>query len=214
MLNPKYAGHVGMFNNTADAQNLAMMELGINPETSTPDDWQQAADFLQRFNDSGVLRGWFDQAYLTAIENEDLWVTMAWSGDIINDKLYFPEYATFEFSALDSGAIVWVDNGCIPNHAANPVGAMMLMDWYYDPKYAAMLTEWNAYVSPVPAGGEIVQADADAAKGANKEVLETIATSPFVFPTPELEEKLFNYRVLEGEEIEEWNDLFNPIFIS
>jgi len=77
-----------------------------------------------------------------------------------------------------------------------------------------MLTEWNAYVSPVPAGGEIVQADADAAKGANKEVLETIATSPFVFPTPELEANLYNYRVLEGEEIEVWNDLFNPIFIS
>jgi len=214
MLNPKYAGHVGMFNNTADAQNLAMVELGINPETSTPEDWQQAADYLQRFNDSGVLRGWFDQAYLTAIENEDLWVTTAWSGDILNDKLYFPEYATFEFTALDSGAIVWVDNGCIPNKAANPVGAMMLMDWYYDPTYAAMLTEWNAYVSPVPAGGEIVQADADAAGGANKEVLETIVSSPFVFPTPELEAQLYNYRVLEGDEIEQWNDLFNPIFIS
>jgi spermidine/putrescine transport system substrate-binding protein len=214
MLNPKYAGHVGMFNNTADAQNLAMVELGINPETSTPDDWQQAADFLQRFNDSGVLRGWFDQAYLTAIENEDLWVTTAWSGDIINDKLYFPEYSSFEFKALDTGAIVWVDNCCIPNEAANPVGAMMLMDWYYDPKYAAMLTEWNAYVSPVPAGGEIVQADADAAKGADKEVLETIVGSPFVFPTPELEANLYNYRVLEGDEIEQWNDLFNPIFIS
>ena len=214
MLNPKYAGHVGMFNNTADAQNLAMVELGINPETSTPEDWQQAADYLQRFNDSGVLRGWFDQSYLTAIENEDLWVTTAWSGDILNDKLYFPEYATFEFTALDSGAIVWVDNGCIPNEAANPVGAMMLMDWYYDPTYAAMLTEWNAYVSPVPAGGEIVQADADAAGGANKEVLETIVGSPFVFPTPDLEANLYNYRVLEGDEIEVWNDLFNPIFIS
>jgi spermidine/putrescine transport system substrate-binding protein len=214
MLNPKYAGHVGMFNNTADAQNLAMVELGINPETSTPDDWQQAADLLLRFNDSGVLRGWFDQAYLTAIENEDLWVTTAWSGDIINDKLYFPEYSSFEFTALDTGAIVWVDNCCIPNEAANPVGAMMLMDWYYDPRYAAMLTEWNAYVSPVPAGGEIVQADADAAKGADKEVLETIVNSPFVFPTPELEANLYNYRVLEGDEIEQWNDLFNPIFIS
>jgi spermidine/putrescine transport system substrate-binding protein len=214
MLNPKYAGHVGMFNNTADSQNLAMVELGINPETSTQEDWEQARDFLQQFNDSGVLRGWFDQAYLTGIENEDLWVTMAWSGDILNDKLYFPEYATFEFRALDNGAIVWVDNGCIPNNAANPVGAMMLMDWYYDPQYAAMLTEWNAYVSPVPAGGEVVQADADAAKGADKEVLETIVNSPFVFPTPDLESKLYNYRVLEGDEIERWNDLFNPLFIS
>ena len=214
MLNPAYAGHVALLNNTADAQNLAMVELGINPETSTPDDWQQAADFLQRFNDSGVLRAWTDQAYLTGIENEDLWVTMAWSGDIINDKLYFPEYATFEFTALDNGALVWVDNGCIPNAAANPVGAMMLMDWYYQPEYAAMLTEWNAYVSPVPAGGEIVLADAEAAEGADADVLHTIASSPFVFPPPELESKLYNYRVLEGDEIEVWNDLFNPIFIS
>jgi spermidine/putrescine transport system substrate-binding protein len=99
----------------------------------------------------------------------------------------------------------------------------MVMDWYYDPVYAAMLTEFNAYVSPVPAAGEIVQADADAAGEddftyesylTDREILTTIATSPFVFPTSDLESKLYNYRVLEGEEIEVWNDLFNPIFIS
>ncbi len=214
MLDPKYAGHVALFNNNADAQAMAMIELGINPETSTPEDWQQAAEFLQQFNDSGVLRGWMDQAYLTAFENEDLWITMAWSGDVINDKLYFPEYATFEFTTQDNGGVVWVDNCCIPNAAVNPVGAMMVMDWYYDPEFAAMLTEWNAYVSPVPAGGEIVLSDAESAEGADAEVLQTIASSPYVFPPPELEDKLYNYRVLEGDEIEQWNDLFNPLFIS
>ena len=30
---------------------MAMLELGITPETSTPEDWQKAADYLQRFND-------------------------------------------------------------------------------------------------------------------------------------------------------------------
>ena len=214
MLNPKYSNHVAMFGNNADAPALAMIELGIDPETSTPDDWQKAADFLQRFNESGILRQWTDQAYLTGLENEDLWVSMAWSGDILNDKLYFPEYAAFEFTTPEAGGVVWVDNCCIPNNAANPVGAMMLIDWYYQPQYAAMLTEWNAYVSPVPAGGEIVQADAEAAKGANKVVLETIASSPYVFPPPELESKLYNYRVLEGDEIETWNDLFLPIFLT
>jgi spermidine/putrescine transport system substrate-binding protein len=79
---------------------------------------------------------------------------------------------------------------------------------------AALLTEWNAYVSPVPAAGDIVQADADAASGGDKAVLETIATSPYVFPTPEIESKLHTYRVLEGEEIEQWNDIFLPIFTT
>jgi len=214
LLDPKYAGHVAMFNNSPDAGCSAMLHLGISPETSTPDDWQKAAEYLQRFNDSGGLRGWMDQSYLTAIENEDLWITMAWSGDILNDKLYFPEYATFEFTIPDSGAVIFIDNCCIPNKAANPVGAEMLMDWYYDPKYAAMLTEWNAYFTPVPDGGEIVQADAAAAKGADKEVLQTIASSPYVFPSAEFAQKLHNYRVLEGDEVQTWNDIFNPIFLT
>jgi spermidine/putrescine transport system substrate-binding protein len=222
LLNPKYAGHVGMFGNVDDAPNLALLHLGIDPETSTPDDWQKAANYLQRFNDSGALRGWYDQAYLTAIENEDLWVTMAWSGDILNDKVYFPEYKTFEFSIPEYGGVSFIDNCCIPNKAQNPVGAEMLMDWYYDPKYAAMLTEWNIYVSPVPGGKEIVDADAKAAGDAHDygswmtdgELLDFIATNPYVYPTPEFAAKIHKYRVLKGDEVQTWNDLFNPIFLT
>ncbi len=212
LMNDDWKGHVALFGNNADSPNLAMIELGIDPETSTPDDWQKAADLLSSFNEWGGLRKWDDQGYLASFENGDLWATMAWSGDIINDSLYYPEFATFEFDISDQGGIVWVDNMLIPMNAANPKGAIMVMDHYYDPENAALLTEWNAYVSPVPAGGEIVQADADAAKGSSKAVLETIANSPFVFPTPDT--KLFNYRVLEGEEIEQWNDLFLPIFTT
>jgi spermidine/putrescine transport system substrate-binding protein len=214
VMNDEWAGHVSLFGNNADAPNMAMIELGIDPATSGPEEWQQAADLLQSFNEWGGLRKWDDQAYLTAFENEDLWVTMAWSGDIINDNLYYPEFATFEFATAEAGGVVWVDNMMIPAGAQNPLGAIQLMDHYYKPEVAALLTEWNAYVSPVPAGGEIVQADADAAKGANKEILETIANSPYVFPTPEIEAKLHTYRVLEGEETEQWNDIFLPIFTT
>ena len=156
---------------------------------------------LSSFNDWGGLRKWDDQAYLTAIENEDLWATMAWSGDIINDQLYYPEFASFRFAAPDAGTVVWTDNMMIPSKAENPLGAIQLMDHYYKPEIAAMLTEWNAYVSPVPAGGEIVKADADAASGGDRKVLNTIAESPYVFPTDELNAKLHSYRVLEGDEV-------------
>jgi spermidine/putrescine transport system substrate-binding protein len=211
LMQDEWKGKVALFGND-DAPTLAMIELGINPEESTPDDWQAAADLLQEFNDWGGLRKWEDQGYLTGIENGDLWATMAWSGDIITDLLYYPEYASFEFATAEAGGLVWVDNMMIPANAANPKGAIMLMDHYYKPEIAAMLTEWNAYVSPVPAGGDLVQQHADEAKGGTKEVLDTIANSPYVFPTPELESKLFNYRVLDGDEVEQWNDLFLPIY--
>jgi hypothetical protein len=29
-----------------------------------------------------------------------------------------------------------------------------------------------------------------------------------------METKLNNYRVLEGDEVQTWNDLFNPIFLA
>lgn len=211
---PELEGHVIMFNNNADGPNMAMIELGIDPADSGPDEWQQAAELLQEFNDWGGLRKWDDQAYLTAFENEDTYATMAWSGDIINDKLYYPEFSTFEFQTAEAGGVVWVDNMMIPQGAENPKGAIEVMDWYYQPEIAAMLTEWNAYVSPVPAGGEIVQEDAEKAKGANKDVLQTIASSPYVFPTAEIESKLHTYRVLEGDEIQQWNDIFLPIFTT
>lgn len=214
LFNEKYAGHVGVWSLAEDTASMAMLALGIAPETSTPDDWQKAADLLIRLRDSGILRKWYDQNYLTAFENEDLWITTAWSGDIINDKLYYPEFATFEFTTPEEGAIIWTDNMCIPQHAAAPLDAIMLMDWFYKPDIAALLTEWNAYVSPVPAGGEIVQADAEKAKGASGEVLQTIASSPYVFPTPEIGEKSHRYRVLKGDETAQWDDLFLPIFIS
>ena len=59
-----------------------------------------------------------------------------------------------------------------------------------------------------------MQADAASAKGADKEVLQTIANSPYVFPDAEFAKKLHNYRVLEGDEIQTWNDIFNPIFLT
>jgi spermidine/putrescine transport system substrate-binding protein len=118
--------------------------------------------------------------------------------------------------------VSFIDNCCIPNEAQNPVGAQMLMDWYYDPQYAAMLTEWNIYVSPVPAARDIVDADAAAAGDGHAygswmtdaELLEFIATNPYVFPTPEIQEKIHQYRVLQPDEVETWNELFNPLFLA
>jgi spermidine/putrescine transport system substrate-binding protein len=219
--NPKYAGHVAMFSDSFDSGSLAMLQLGIAPETSTPDDWQKAADYLQRFNETGVLRGWMDQAYLQAFEDGDLWATMAWSGDILYDKVYLPdEYGTFEYVVPDPGAVIFIDNACLPNKAENPVGAMQLLDWYYKPEIAAKLTEQIQYFTPVPGAAEIIQAEAAAAQDDpstpenEKEVLESVANSPYVFPTPEVDERLHSYRVLEGDEVEQWNEIFDPIFIT
>ncbi len=140
LLNTKYSGKIGMFADNADQPALVLMHLGIAPETSTPADWQKAADWLQQQKDSGVVRKYYTQDYLTALENEDIWLGIGWSGDIIIDNLYY-DLPNLGFVIPSGGAVIWTDNMCIPQGAANPVGAEMLMDWYYKPDIAAQLTE-------------------------------------------------------------------------
>jgi spermidine/putrescine transport system substrate-binding protein len=194
-----------------DAANLAIMAVGKDPVTSTEADWAEAAAWLNEQKDSGVVRKYYVQDYLTAFENEDIWITLAWSGDILIDRLYY-DRPEFEFTIPVEGGVIWTDNCCIPMGAENPVGAMMVMDWYYDPEIAAALTEYNNYVSPVPAGQALVEQHAADATGDDKAVLEAVATSPFVFPTPEIAENVHSYRALTPEEEIVWNDTFLPIW--
>ena len=44
--NPAYKGRVGMMTDIQDVGNFGLLKLGINPETSTPADWQAAAKVL------------------------------------------------------------------------------------------------------------------------------------------------------------------------
>jgi spermidine/putrescine transport system substrate-binding protein len=212
LLNDQYSGKIGMFADNADQPALVLMHLGINPETSTPSDWQQAADWLQQQKDSGVVRKYYTQDYLTALENEDIWIGIGWSGDIIIDNLYY-DLPNLHFVIPEGGGVIWTDNMCIPAHSANPVGAEMLMDWYYQPEIATKLTEYNNYVGPVPSAQSLVEADAQAATGADKAVLQQVATSPLVFPTAEIAQQVHHYRVFAtAEEEQQWNDLFVPIY--
>jgi spermidine/putrescine transport system substrate-binding protein len=213
LLNTKYSGKIGMFADNADQPCLILMQLGFNPETSTPDQWKQAADWLQKQKDMGIVRKYYTQDYLTALENEDIWIGIGWSGDILIDNLYY-NLPNLGFVIPEGGAVIWTDNMCIPQGAANPVGAEMLMDWYYKPDIAAQLTEWNNYVSPVPAGKDIIKQDAAAATGSDKAILDQVLGSPLVYPTPAIAEKVHRYRVLTPDEEQVWNNLFVPIYES
>ena len=46
------------------------------------------------------------------------------------------------------------------------------------------------------------------------ELLDFIATNPYVYPEPEFAAKIHKYRVLEPDEVQVWNDLFNPLFLA
>ena len=85
--NPAYAGHVGMMSDTQEIANFGLLKLGINPETSTENDWKAAAAELLKQKNAHIVRKYYDQGYIDALSKGDIWITMAWSGDIFQQNL-------------------------------------------------------------------------------------------------------------------------------
>jgi spermidine/putrescine transport system substrate-binding protein len=215
LANPSIVGQnsVGMLK--SDMPDFVMINLGIDPATSGPDEWKEAAAWLEKQKDSGTVRQYYDQGYIDDFVGGNTPVTMAWSGDVLYYKLW-AGYPELEFTIPEGGALQWQDNMMIPVGAKNPVGALMVMDWVYKPDIAKDITEWVLYLSPVKGVRDQIAADADAAredgsKGyANK--LDATANSEFAFPDDTLlAQTKFGKSITNDDEAEEWDNIFLPI---
>lgn len=190
--NPKYKGKVGMFSDPQETGNIGMLAVGATPEQSTPSDWQKAADKLKEQRDKGIVRKYYEQNYIDALGKGDLWMSMAWSGDIFQKNI--SDGTNLQFVIPQEGCTIWTDNMAIPVTAQNPVDALTLMDFFYRVDMAASLAEYINYITPVPESQTVILQDASKATGDDKAALEAVAKSPLVFPTADDYSKLHYYR--------------------
>jgi spermidine/putrescine transport system substrate-binding protein len=209
--NTAYKGKIGMMSDTQELGNFGMMALGINPEKSTASDWQKAADKLKA--QQPIVRKYYDQGYIDDLGKGDIWIAQAWSGDVFQKNL--SDGTNLQFVVPEEGGTFWTDNMMIPITADNPIGAITLLDFFYDPKIAASLAEYINYITPVPTAQAIIKSDADALTGDDKTTMEAVATSPLVFPSGADLAKLHYYRNFKNTaEQQRYDSIFNPIVTS
>jgi spermidine/putrescine transport system substrate-binding protein len=208
---PRFKGKIGMFNSNEELPNAALLAIGVDPGTSTKADWKRAADWLQK--QKPLVRNYYGQNYIQALATGDLWISMAWSGDIFQQNL---SGSDLKFVIPDEGAELWSDNFAILKYCKNPVGAMKLMDFYYQPEIAAMVTEYVNYVTPVPAARTKILDDAKtASKPSNRSYLHDVATSFATFPTQQVYDNVkYLWTPKPGPDLDAWNALFEPIYTS
>ena len=199
LFNPEFEGKVGMFRDTEDTPNMALIASGVNPPDATEDDWQKAADLLIKQRDDGIVRQYFGQGYIGALQSGEVALSLAWSADVLQS--INSGYENLRFVVPDESGLLWTDSMVIPIGAAHPVDAITLMDFFFRPPIAAMLTSWIQNVSPVPEAQQILRDQGD-----------PVADNPLVFPTEEMYARMRGYRVLEGEEQDRWDDLFLAIY--
>jgi spermidine/putrescine transport system substrate-binding protein len=210
---PAFKGKVGMFSDTQELGNFAMLELGIDPAKSTPDDWRKAAEKLKQQKSAGLVRNYYDQSYVDALGKGEVWITQAWSGDIFQKNV--SDGTNFKFVIPTDGGTIWTDNFAIPITAQNPLDAIKLIDFFYQVENAATLAEYINYVCPVPAAQEQIKKDAAAASGDDKASLEAVAASSLVFPTQADYAKLHYFRdFATAAEQQEYQSIFEPIVLA
>jgi spermidine/putrescine transport system substrate-binding protein len=218
LFDKRFSGKVGMMADPQELGSLGLLAIGVEPATSTEPDWAKAATRLRQQRTDGIVRGYYNQDYITHLKNGDTFVSQAWSGDIFQADLSRSS-RNLQLLIPDEGAMHWTDNMCIPRYARNPKDAMALMDYYYQPQVAAVVEYYDDYVCPVPAAKQMLlhptgwaaQELAAMHKSIGLPTSKT-ADSPVVFPDARLEKLSKNYYTFKSqEELTAWNNLFVPI---
>jgi spermidine/putrescine transport system substrate-binding protein len=214
LTDPRFKGHIGMMANNEDLPAIALLAIGVDPGQSTEADWRKAAAWLDDMKP--LVRNFYSQNYINGLASGDIWVSMAWSGDIFQQNLSGKAIGSeLKFVIPDEGGLIWTDNFVILKGARNPVSAMELMDYYFLPSVQAPVVEYINYISPVPAARAVVEADAAKAKGADRDYLHSVATSFATFPDEATYAKVHPYFTPQaGKQMDTWNSIFEPVYQS
>jgi spermidine/putrescine transport system substrate-binding protein len=204
----RLAGHVGMMTEMVDTMSLTLLSLGIDPQRATLDDAARAQQRLIEQRDAGIVRQYVGQGYIDDLVNRNTWASMAWSGDIFYYK-YLGGADDLEFVVPEEGGMLWTTPLEIPALAEHPADAHAFMDFYYRPEIAVQVTDWVLYMTPVAGVQDLMREKAQRGSDANRRYYETLAESPLLFPPEDLADaNLHEYKALDADEFEAYNELF------
>ena len=166
---PDLKGKVTLLTEMRDTMGLLLLSDGSDPENFTDAQWDSAMDKLRKARNDGQIRAFTGNEYVNDLANGNIAACVAWSGDVAA-----ADDENLVFLPPEEGMMVWSDNMIIPNMASHQLNAERWINWYYDPKIAAMLAAYVWYVCPVVGAREEME-----------NIDPTLVDNPLIFPTEE-----------------------------
>jgi spermidine/putrescine transport system substrate-binding protein len=163
-----------------------MLGQGKDPSTATLDDVMAAIEKIGEESGKQQIRQFTGNDYTKGFASGDLWVVVAYSGDVVQLKADNPK---LEFLIPEEGAVLWTDNMLMPTKPPHPYTAETFMNYVYDPVVQAKIAAYVNYVPPV--------------KGTKEELAKTdpeTAGNELIFPSDETMANLKPYPTLSLEE--------------
>ena len=197
LFDPALAGKVTFLTEMRDTMGLIMRSMGLDPVNHEFSDYEKAIEKLQKAVDAGQVRAFTGNDYVADLAAGNIGAAIAWSGDVIQSQFENPD---IEWVLPKEGGLLWSDNMLIPAQAQNVANAHAFMDFVYDPEIAAQIVAWVNYITPV--------------EGAKKEIAKidkSLVNNQLIFPNEETLSQTFEFKTLDEEEEQQYEELFQGV---
>ncbi|MGB6306358.1 MAG: polyamine ABC transporter substrate-binding protein [Steroidobacteraceae bacterium] len=169
---------VTFLDSAADTLMLALQYLGLDPNTTRPEDYKKAEELLLKVRP--YVRSFDSSEYLNALANKELCVAMSWSSDYALSRARARAVGVnvnLAFSVPKEGANQNFTSLLIPKGAPHPEAAYQFIDFILRPKVIAAITNEIYYGNDNLASRPLVD--------------PSILNDPTLYPTPQIESRLF-----------------------
>ncbi|MDJ1132589.1 polyamine ABC transporter substrate-binding protein [Streptomyces iconiensis] len=190
-------GRISMLTEMTDTIGLTMLDMGVNSERFTDDDFDAAIARIQKAVDRKQIRRFTGNDYMDELNSGDIAACLAWAGDVVQLKLDNPDV---EFAVPERGYLFGTDDLLVPAKARHQSNAEALIDFYYQPKEAAELAAWVNYICPV-----------SGAQAEMEKIDKELAADPLVFPDASMIAKGKNFRPMSAKEEAKYEEKFSKL---
>jgi spermidine/putrescine transport system substrate-binding protein len=191
----RYAGKISMLDNARDCVSLGLLLEGY-PETTTDEKaYEKVKDLL--IKQKPLVRSYTSSNYVDDLISGETWISMAWSGDILQALNENPE---LDYLIPKEGGYRWVDSLCLVRGAPHPENALRLMDYLLEGKVAADIANAVRYASP----------NAAARPYLNPKLLK----DPRAYPPPSVEKRLRFHAELDPVTVQLWDETWSEVKVS
>src|ERR1700677_773385 len=169
---------VTFLDSAADTLMLALQYLGLNPNTTKPEDFKAAENLLLKVRP--YVRSFDSSEYLNALANKELCIAMSWSSDYALSRARAKAVGVnvnLAFTVPKEGANQTFTSLLIPEGAPHPQAAYQFINFMLRPDVIAGVTDDIYYGNDNLASRPLIDA--------------SILNDPTLYPTPEIEAKLF-----------------------
>ena len=156
----------------------ALNWMGIDPNTSDPDDLAKAEEALMAIRP--YVQKFHSSEYINALANGDICLAVGWSGDVLQARDRADEAdngVEVAYSIPKEGALMWFDQMAIPADAPNTAAALTFLDYIMRPEVIAKASNYVYYANGNKASMELLEED--------------LINDPGVYPTEEATKGLY-----------------------